>query len=145
MKVLVTGGAGYIGSHMLKVLQDQNHRVVCLDNLSSGHKDLVCCDEFIEGDLADRSLLSDIFENNNFDAVVHFAAHSQVGESIKQPDKYYRNNITNTQNLLDAMVYSNVKKLCFLRRQQYLVIRNTYPLMKATHAIQSIHMVDLNC
>jgi len=133
MKVLVTGGAGYIGSHMLKVLQDQNHRVVCLDNLSSGHKDLVCCDEFIEGDLADRSLLSDIFENNNFDAVVHFAAHSQVGESIEKPDKYYRNNITNTQNLLDAMVYSNVKKIVFsstaaiFGNPQYIPINEGHP------------------
>ena len=97
MNVLVIGGAGYIGSHMVKVLQDQNHDAVCLDNLSTGHRDLVCCDNFIEGDLADSSLLNNIFSNNYFDAVIHFAAHSQVGESISCPDKYYRNNITNTQ------------------------------------------------
>tara|TARA_B110000003_G_scaffold129903_1_gene131926 strand:- start:16130 stop:17101 length:972 start_codon:yes stop_codon:yes gene_type:complete len=113
MKVLVTGGAGYIGSHMLKALQGQNHEAVCFDNLSTGHRDLVCCDNFIEGDLANKSLLSDIFANNNFDAVIHFAASSQVGESINQPDKYYRNNITNTQNLLDVMIQNNVKKIVF--------------------------------
>ena len=113
MKVLVTGGAGYIGTHMLRALQSQNHEAVCFDNLSTGHRDLVDCDSFIEGDLADKSLLSDIFANNNFDAVIHFAGSSQVGESIKKPDKYYRNNITNTQNLLDAMIQSNVKKIVF--------------------------------
>ena len=133
MKVLVTGGAGYIGSHMLKALQDQGHDVVCFDNLSTGHRDLVCCDSFIEGDLADRSLLSDIFANNNFDAVVHFAAHSQVGESIIRPDKYYRNNITNTQNLLDVMIDHDVKKIVFsstaaiFGNPQYIPINEDHP------------------
>ena len=88
LQILVTGGAGYIGSHMLIALQNQNYETVCFDNLSTGHKDLVFCNNFIEGDLADRSLLRDIFANNNFDAVVHFAAYSQVGESIIRPDKY---------------------------------------------------------
>lgn len=113
MKVLVTGGAGYIGSHMLSALKKHNYEAVCFDNLSTGHRDLVCCDNFIEGDLANKSLLSDIFANNNFDAVIHFAGSSQVGESINQPDKYYRNNITNTQNLLDVMIHNNVKKFVF--------------------------------
>ena len=133
MKVLVTGGAGYIGSHMVITLQNQNHDVVCFDNLSTGHRDLVSCDKFIEGDLADRSLLSDIFANNNFDAVVHFAAHSQVGESIIRPDKYYRNNITNTQNLLDVMIHHDVKKIVFsstaaiFGNPQYLPINEDHP------------------
>jgi len=133
MKVLVTGGAGYIGSHMVITLQNQNHDVVCFDNLSTGHRDLVFCDKFIEGDLADRSLLSDIFANNNFDAVVHFAAHSQVGESIIRPDKYYRNNITNTQNLLDVMIHHDVKKIVFsstaaiFGNPQYLPINEDHP------------------
>ena len=113
MKVLVTGGAGYIGSHMLSALKKHNYEAVCFDKLSTGHRDLVCCDNFIEGDLANKSLLSDIFANNNFDAVIHFAGSSQVGESINQPDKYYRNNITNTQNLLDVMIHNNVKKFVF--------------------------------
>ncbi len=133
MKVLVTGGAGYIGSHMLRALQDQNHDAVCFDNLSTGHRDLVCCDNFIEGDLADRTLVSDIFANNNFDAVVHFAAHSQVGESIIRPDKYYRNNITNTQNLLDVMIDHDVKKIVFsstaaiFGNPQYIPINEDHP------------------
>jgi len=94
---------------------------------------LVSCDKFIEGDLADRSLLSDIFANNNFDAVVHFAAHSQVGESIIRPDKYYRNNITNTQNLLDVMIHHDVKKIVFsstaaiFGNPQYLPINEDHP------------------
>jgi UDP-glucose 4-epimerase len=98
---------------MLRALQGQNHEAVCFDNLSTGHRDLVYCDNFIEGDLANKSSLSDIFANNNFDAVIHFAGSSQVGESINQPDTYYRNNITNTQNLLDVMIQSNVKKIVF--------------------------------
>lgn len=94
---------------------------------------MVSCDKFIEGDLADRSLLSDIFANNNFDAVVHFAAHSQVGESIIRPDKYYRNNITNTQNLLDVMIHHDVKKIVFsstaaiFGNPQYLPINEDHP------------------
>ena len=95
MKILVTGGAGYIGSHMLGALHDENYEVVCFDNLSTGHRDLARCENFIEGDLADKPLLNKVFKNNNFDAVVHFAASSQVGESIEDPGKYYRNNITN--------------------------------------------------
>lgn len=133
MKVLVTGGAGYIGSHMLIALQNQNYETVCFDNLSTGHKDLVFCNNFIEGDLADRSLLRDIFANNNFDAVIHFAAYSQVGESIIRPDKYYRNNITNTQNLLDTMIEHDVKKIVFsstaaiFGNPQYIPINEDHP------------------
>ena len=113
MNVLVTGGAGYIGSHMIKALQCEKHNVVCLDNLSTGHRDLVLCDEFIEGDLEDRALLKEVFNKNDFDAVVHFAAFSQVAESVRDPSKYYTNNISNTQNLLDEMVSSNVKNIVF--------------------------------
>ena len=133
MKVLVTGGAGYIGSHMLGALHDENYEVVCFDNLSTGHRDLARCENFIEGDLADKPLLNKVFKNNNFDAVVHFAASSQVGESIDDPGKYYRNNIANTQNLLDVMIDHNVQKIVFsstaaiFGNPQYVPIDEDHP------------------
>ena len=133
MKVLVTGGAGYIGSHMLGALHDENYEVVCFDNLSTGHRDLARCENFIEGDLADKTLLNKVFKNNNFDAVVHFAASSQVGESIDDPGKYYRNNIANTQNLLDVMIDYDVQKIVFsstaaiFGNPQYIPIDEDHP------------------
>ena len=133
MKVLVTGGAGYIGSHMLGALHDENYEVVCFDNLSTGHRDLARCENFIEGDLADKHLLNKVFKNNNFDAVVHFAASSQVGESIDDPGKYYRNNIANTQNLLDVMIDHDVQKIVFsstaaiFGNPQYIPIDEDHP------------------
>lgn len=133
MKVLVTGGAGYIGSHMLGALHDENYEVVCFDNLSTGHRDLARCENFIEGDLADKTLLNQVFKNNNFDAVVHFAASSQVGESIDDPGKYYRNNIANTQNLLDVMIDHDVQKIVFsstaaiFGNPQYIPIDEDHP------------------
>ena len=133
MKVLVTGGAGYIGSHMLGALHDENYEVVCFDNLSTGHRDLARCENFIEGDLADKTLLNKVFKNNNFDAVVHFAASSQVGESIDDPGKYYRNNIANTQNLLDVMIDYDVQKIVFsstaaiFGNPQYIPIDENHP------------------
>lgn len=103
MRVLVVGGAGYIGSHMVAMLADSGVSVVTLDNLSSGFRDAVIGGEFVEGDLADRDLLSSLLATG-FDAVMHFASYIQVGESMVQPAKYYRNNYLNTLNLLDAML-----------------------------------------
>lgn len=131
--ILITGGAGYIGSHMLGALHDENYEVVCFDNLSTGHRDLARCENFIEGDLADKTLLNQVFKNNNFDAVVHFAASSQVGESIDDPGKYYRNNIANTQNLLDVMIDHDVQKIVFsstaaiFGNPQYIPIDEDHP------------------
>ena len=101
MKVMVVGGAGYIGSHMvLRLLQD-NIEVITFDNLLAGYRDAVLGGNFIEGDLADIDLLDKVFSENDFDAVMHFASFIEVGESIIKPAKYYFNNVTNTQNLLD--------------------------------------------
>jgi UDP-glucose 4-epimerase len=102
-KVLVVGGAGYIGSHMVKRLGQLGCAVTTLDNLSSGHRDAVLCGEFIHGDLADTALLAQLLQPGRFDAVMHFASFIQVGESVQQPAKYYKNNVTNTLHLLDAM------------------------------------------
>jgi len=113
MKILVVGGAGYIGSHMVVLLLDEGVDVTTLDNLTGGYRDAVLGGGFIEGDLTDIDLLDSVFNQNNFDAVMHFASFIEVGESIHSPAKYYRNNVTNTQNLLDAMVKHDVKHFIF--------------------------------
>ena len=112
-KVLVVGGAGYIGSHMVKLLLEQGHAVVTLDNLSTGFRDAVRGGEFVEGDIGDQALLDRLFPAHEFDAVMHFAAFIQVGESVEQPGKYYQNNVTNTLNLLNAMVRHRVNRFIF--------------------------------
>ena len=111
--VLVVGGAGYIGSHMVKMLVQSGHEVIVLDNLSTGFRDAVHYGRLIEGDLADQALLDRIFAENSIAAVMHFAALSQVGESMHEPARYYRNNVANTQNLLDAMLRHGVRRFIF--------------------------------
>lgn len=113
LKVLVVGGAGYIGSHMVKMLSLAGHDVVTLDDLSNGYKDAVKYGEFIEGDIADVDLLNQLFSDNAFDGVMHFASYIQVGESVEKPSMYYKNNVTNTQILLDAMIEHGVKNFIF--------------------------------
>lgn len=113
MNILVVGGAGYIGSHMVKVLLRSGHHVVTLDDLSSGYRDAVKGGEFVEGSLADRALLTEVLASRRFDGVMHFASFIQVGESVRNPGKYYRNNVANTLNLLDAMVEHGVRRFIF--------------------------------
>lgn len=110
--ILVVGGAGYIGSHMVKLLCKAGHEVTVFDNLSTGYRDAVIGGRFILGDLADTARLDSLFSANGVDAVMHFASSIQVGESMRDPGKYYRNNVTNTQNLLDAMRVHEVS--CFI-------------------------------
>lgn len=111
--VLVVGGAGYIGSHMTKYLDDKGVKVTVLDNLSTGHRDLVTAGEFVEGDLGDQELLTRLFDDNQFDVVMHFAASSLVGESVSDPLKYYTNNVARTALLLKAMEQHEVKRFIF--------------------------------
>ncbi len=113
MKILVVGGAGYIGSHMVKMLLDSGHEVITFDNLSSGFRDAVLGGIFVEGDLADISALDDMFILHQPDAVMHFASYIQVGESVQHPDKYYLNNFTNTLNLMNTMVKHGVNHFIF--------------------------------
>ena len=113
MKILVVGGAGYIGSHMVKMLGCQGHEVITFDNLSKGYRDAVLSGEFIEGDLADKQKLDNVFASSGFDGVMHFASFIEVGESVVDPAKYYQNNVSNTQNLLDAMVKHGVNHFIF--------------------------------
>ncbi len=112
MKILVVGGAGYIGSHMVKMLGQQCCTVTTLDDLSFGHLDAVLCGEFVQGNFGDRAVLEAVL-SRGFDAVMHFASFIQVGESVQHPDKYYRNNVTYTLGLLDAMRAHGVNKFIF--------------------------------
>lgn len=112
-QVLVVGGAGYIGSHMVWLLGQKGVDVVTLDNLSSGHRDAVKHGRFVHGDIADRLVLDKVFSENRFDAVMHFASFIQVGESVQDPAKYYQNNVANTLNLLNAMRAHGVQRFIF--------------------------------
>lgn len=113
LQVLVVGGAGYIGSHMVKKLALAGCKVTTLDNLSGGYRDAVLYGNFVEGDLADKIQLAQLFAQEKFDAVMHFASFIQVGESVQKPAMYYENNVTNTLNLLDAMKFAGVKNFIF--------------------------------
>jgi UDP-glucose 4-epimerase len=113
MKILVTGGAGYIGSHMVRTLGDQGHDVVVYDNLSTGHRESVLHGRLVVADLADTGALDALMEAENFEAVIHFAAHIVVEESVKDPIKYYRNNFVNALNLIEKCVKHGVDKFIF--------------------------------
>ena len=111
--ILVTGGAGYIGSHTVRELRERNMDVVVYDNLVTGHIEAVGDAPFVKGDIFDTELLRETFRKYNVDSVIHFAAYSLVGESMTNPAKYYRNNVAGTLSLLDAMLAENVKYLVF--------------------------------
>src|SRR5215831_1250632 len=114
MKVLVVGGAGYIGSVCAELLLNEGYAVAIFDNLSEGHRRAIDPRaEFIEGDLANRSSIDQALATVQPAAVMHFAANALVGESMQNPSKYFRNNISNGLNLLDAMVASNTRQLVF--------------------------------
>jgi len=113
MKVLIVGGAGYIGSHMVQMLLDRGDDPVVVDNLSTGYRDAVRGGTFIEADLADESALEAVFSTHRVDGVMHFASFIQVGESVREPAKYYRNNFANTLNLLEAMRRHKVGNFIF--------------------------------
>lgn len=114
--ILVTGGAGYIGSHAVLALQRAGYEVIVLDNLVYGHRELVedvLKVELVVGDTSDRLLLDRLFATRDIAAVMHFAAYIAVGESVVAPAKYYRNNVSSTLTLLEAMVAANIKRLVF--------------------------------
>jgi len=112
MKILVTGGAGYVGSHTVAELLRQKHEVVVFDNLVYGHKQAITC-PLIVGDLLHKEEINKVFTKNKFDGVIHFAAYSQAGESMKEPAKYFENNLQGGLNLLQAMRQSQVAKIVF--------------------------------
>lgn len=112
-KILVCGGAGYIGSHINKMLNQQGYETVVFDNLVYGHREAVKWGELVVGDIADPQALDELFNKYKFDAVFHFAAYAYVGESVDNPEKYYYNNVANTLNLLHAMKEHGVNKIIF--------------------------------
>ena len=111
--ILVTGGAGYIGSHMVLMLAEQGFDVVTLDNLSRGYQEAVLAGEFVAGDLSQATVLDQVLGSRQFAAVLHFAALAYVGESVEQPDLYYRNNVSGSINLFDAMRRHGVRNCIF--------------------------------
>lgn len=111
--VLVVGGAGYIGSHMVLSLQRAGYQPVVIDNLSKGHREAVIGAELLVGDMADTEFLQHVFAKYSFSAVMHFASFIEVGESVNFPAKYYQNNVAATLNLLDVMIKSGVKNFIF--------------------------------
>lgn len=116
MKILVTGGAGFIGSHTVKLMVEKGHQITIYDSLVKGHREAVketanC--QFVKACLSDKELLNHTFKKYNFDAVIHFAGYIETGESMIHPAKFFQNNIVNGLNLLDAMVKNNVQKIVF--------------------------------
>jgi len=111
--ILVVGGAGYIGSHMIRMLRDAGYRIIVLDNFSKGHRESVQGFSCFEIDLLDRRKLKNLFKNIKITAVMHFSALIEVRESVKGPERYYFNNLVGTINLLHAMLSHNVKNLIF--------------------------------
>lgn len=134
MKVLVVGGAGYIGSHMVKALHGQGAGIVVLDDLSSGHEDAVLHGRLVRGSLADTALLAKLFAGERFDLVMHFASRIEVGESMRDPASYYRNNVVVTHTLLEAMRAHGVQRFVFsstaavFGEPQYVPIDERHPL-----------------
>ena len=113
MKIFITGGAGYIGSHVVKALGGAGHELLIYDNLSTGHEWAVLCGRLVKGDLADATLLSDVLTAFRPEAVMHFAASIQVEESVREPLKYYRNNVVNTVNLLEVTVRHGIRSFIY--------------------------------
>ncbi|WP_066378254.1 UDP-glucose 4-epimerase GalE [Anabaena sp. CA = ATCC 33047] len=129
--ILVTGGAGYIGSHTVLALKQAGYDVVILDNLVYGHRDLVekvLQVELIEGDTSDRPLLDNLFTTRNFAAVMHFSAYAYVGESVSDPAKYYRNNVVGTLVLLEAMLAASIKNFVFSSTCATYGVPNVVPI-----------------
>lgn len=113
MQILVCGGAGYIGSHMVKQLSESGHDVCVFDNLSTGHRDAVQWGRFEQGDIRSQEDLDRVLGSDNFDAVMHFSARSLVGESVEKPAEYYDNNVFGTWQLLEAMRRFQIQSFIF--------------------------------
>lgn len=111
--ILIVGGAGYIGSHVNKILAGHGYNTVVFDNLARGHRELVKWGKFMQGDLLNKKSIDTVFQENPIDSVMHFAAFAYIGESVADPAGYYLNNVTGTMNLLESMREHGVNKLIF--------------------------------
>lgn len=132
MRILVTGGAGYIGSHAVKALGKAGHEICVFDNLSTGHEWAVLSGKLVKGDLEDRAAIEKVLEEFKPEAVVHFAAFIQVEESVREPLKYYRNNVANTLNLLEAMRANGVGNLIYSSTAAVYGIPEKIPVSETT-------------
>ena len=145
--ILVTGGAGYIGSHAVLALKRAGYGVVILDNLVYGHRDLVeqvLQVELVVGDTSDRPLVDSLFATHNIAAVMHFSAYAYVGESVTDPAKYYRNNVIGTITLLEAMIAAGVNKFVFSSTCATYGVPRGFPSQKITRKTRSIPTVLLS-
>lgn len=146
--ILVVGGAGYIGSHMVLALQAHGYKPIVLDNLSKGHRDAVNQADLIVGDLADTHLLNKIFTSYPIAAVMHFASMIEVAESVRFPGLYYQNNVAATLQLLDVMLRHNVKTIIYSSTAavygdpQYIPMNEAHPLMPVNPYGRSKRMVE---
>ena len=135
MRILVTGGAGYIGSHAVKALGKAGHEICVFDNLSTGHEWAVLSGKLVRGDLEDRAAIDSVLREFRPEAVMHFAAYIQVEESVREPLKYYRNNVANSLNLLEAMRANGVGRFIYSSTAavygipEHIPVRETAPLL----------------
>lgn len=127
-RIFITGGAGYIGSHVVKTLGEAGHELLVYDNLSTGHEWAVLYGRLVKGDLADTTLLNNVLSAFRPDAVIHFAASIQVEESIREPLNYYANNVVNTVNLLEAMIRHGIRNLIYSSTAAVYGIPGTIPV-----------------
>ena len=132
MRILITGGAGYIGSHVVKLLGERGYELLIYDNLSTGHKEAVLYGKLVKADLGDKRTLREVFEGFRPDAVMHFAAYIVVPESVEKPLKYYRNNVINTINLLEVMEEFGVNKFIFSSSAAVYGIPDEIPISEET-------------
>lgn len=130
--LLVTGGAGYIGSHMVRQLRRLGHQVVVFDSLDRGNREAVGDAPLVQGDLLDTDALQTLFQAHSFDGVLHFAALAYVGESVDAPDRYYRNNVVGSMNLIDAMRAASVNRLVFSSTCATFGIPDQMPISEET-------------
>ncbi|MDR0911472.1 MAG: UDP-glucose 4-epimerase GalE [Methanobrevibacter sp.] len=145
--ILITGGAGYIGSHTVKYLLENGYECLIFDNLVYGHEKAILAD-FIKGDLNDKNSLDKVFKEYDIDMVVHFAAYAYVGESVENPQKYYNNNLVGTLNLLDVMIANDVNKIVFSStcatygEPQYIPIDEKHPVNPINPYGKTKSMID---
>ncbi len=131
MNILVTGGAGYVGSHAARLLEKAGHDVWVYDNLELGHRQAVRSERLIVGNTGDRKLLPDVLRSKKIDAVMHYAAYALVGESVSHPDKYYHNNVIQTLHLLESMREADVRKFVFSSTTATYGVPKTIPITEA--------------
>ncbi len=135
MRILVTGGAGYIGSHAVKALGKAGHEICVFDNLSTGHEWAVLSGKLVKGDLEDRAAIDRALREFRPEAIMHFAAYIQVEESVREPLKYYRNNVANTLNLLESMRANGVGRFIYSSTAavygipEHIPVRETAPML----------------